>query len=76
MFDVRLKMNTQKEYITQIELAKKSGKKRQWINYLISKNRLNTEMILGRTVIINDQNSHTHIKKHLFMVWLIRSLRK
>jgi hypothetical protein len=43
------------KYITQIELAKRTNKKRQWINFLVSKDLFNTEIILGRKVIVYDQ---------------------
>lgn len=53
--DTNINMNDIK-YISQIELAKLSNKKKQWINYLVKNtDRFNTVTIAGKLLIIHDQ---------------------
>lgn len=56
-------METKDKYITQKELADLTGKKRQWINYLVSLGRLNSIKILGKKVIIRDQKVENFLKE-------------
>lgn len=58
-------MNTEKKYITQSDLAKKTGKKRQWVNYLVKeKKKFNTETIAGKIFIIWDYVVDNFIKEN------------
>lgn len=53
------------EYITQIDVAKKSHKKRQWINYLVNNtNTFDTEIVLGKKVIVYNQKVINFLKEN------------
>jgi hypothetical protein len=56
---------TEKKYISQIELAKLTCKKRQWINYLAKqKDFFDLETIAGKPVIIWNQKVNNYIREN------------
>jgi hypothetical protein len=57
-------MDLQKDkYVTQHDIAEYTGKARQWISYLVSVGRLDSEFVLGKKVIVVNQKLMNFLKE-------------